>query len=182
MEKPAVTDYPVHELIRKRWSPRAFAPQMVEAEVLLSLLEAARWAPSCFNDQPWHYILAIRDNEEDFAQLLACLVEKNQRWAKAAPVLMISVGRRNFAHNGKPNPTWQHDVGLAAENICLEAVSRGLAVHQMAGIDREKIRQTYGIPADLDPVAGFAIGYPGDPEKLPRSLRKTKKPPEPVRP
>lgn len=177
MEKPAAVEHPVHELIRRRWSPRAFARRRVEADDLRSVLEVARWAPSCFNDQPWFYLLATQDQEGDFAQLLDCLVEKNQRWAKAAPVLMISVARQVFAHNGKPHPTWQHDVGLASATLTFEALSRGLFVHQMAGIDREKIKQVYNIPAQHEPVAGLAVGYPGNPDDLPEEFRDKEKEP-----
>jgi nitroreductase len=165
MEKPADVQHPIHELLRRRWSPRAFADRLVEPEALLSLFEAARWAPSSFNEQPWHFIVATRDDREEFDRVLSCLVDGNIAWAKNAPVLMISVAKLKF-DNGKPNRHAYHDVGQAAANLTLEATARGLFVHQMAGIHVEKAREALGIPEGYDPVAALAVGYPGDPEKL----------------
>jgi len=173
MENVAKTIYPVNDLIRRRWSPRAFENRPVEKEKLRQILEAARWAPSSYNEQPWTYIVATRHEPEEYDTLLACLVERNQRWAKAAPVLMISLGRRFFSQSGKPNLTWQHDVGLGSENLCLQATDLGLATHQMAGIDRDKIRKTYRIPDDVEPVAAIAVGYPGDPATLPEEFKSS---------
>jgi nitroreductase len=181
-EKPAPAQYSIHDLIRRRWSPRAFADRMVERDKIRSLLEAARWAPSCFNEQPWAYLVATKDQPEDFQQMLRCLVEKNQRWAQGAPVLMLSFAKKTFARNGHPNRTAQHDVGLASENLTLQALDLGLFVHQMAGIELEKIRQTYDVPSDYDPVAGIAIGYPGDAEKLAQDFREAEKAPRSRKP
>jgi nitroreductase len=171
MEKPAETQFPVHELIRRRWSPRAFTEQAVSADDLCSLLEAARWAPSSNNEQPWSYLVAERENRQEFDKMLNCLVESNHRWAKNAPVLMVSVARLNF-ENGQPNRHAFHDVGQASAQLTLEAVSRGLKAHQMAGILPDRIRETYGIPVGYEAVAGFAIGYAGDPHTLPEDLEK----------
>jgi nitroreductase len=184
MEKPAETQSPVHDLIRRRWSPRAFTGQTVSADDLRSLLEAARWAPSNSNEQPWFYIVAPRENPEEFERMLSCLVESNQRWAKQAPLLMISVARLDFEKNGQPNPHAFHDVGQASAQLSLEAVSRGLMAHQMAGILPDKIREIYGLPEGFESVAGFAVGYPGDAHWLPEDLEKRevaprrRKPPE----
>src|SRR5438309_679557 len=134
MTRRAATDHPVHELIAERWSPYAFADRPVSKDDLLSLFEAARWAPSSYNEQPWGYLVATRDDPEGFARLLSCLVEGNQVWAKAAPVLALGCTRLTFARNGQPNAAALHDLGLAAGNLCLEATARGLAVHQMIGI------------------------------------------------
>jgi nitroreductase len=172
MQKPAPAEHPIHELIRERWSPRAFAPTPVEPAKLLSVLEAARWAPSSFNEQPWFFLVARAENSEEYAKLLGCLIEQNQAWAKAAPVLMITVVKKTFEKNGKPNRCAAHDVGLASENMVLEAVAQGLAAHGMAGIEPEKIREAYGLPEDCDPMAGWALGYPGDPETLPPELKE----------
>jgi nitroreductase len=172
MKKTAAAGHPIHELIRERWSPRAFTDQPVEAAKLLSILEAARWAPSSFNEQPWSFLIARKEYPADFAKMLGCLMETNQAWAKAAPVLIISVARRTFDYNGKPNRTAVHDVGLATENLVLEAVSQGLAAHGMAGIDLDKIRQAYALPENCDPVAGWAIGYQGNPDTLSSDLRE----------
>ncbi|MFB6356404.1 MAG: nitroreductase family protein [bacterium] len=172
MEKFADTDYPVHQLIQRRWSPRAFSDDPVDDNQLCRILEAARWAPSCYNDQPWNFIVAKQENQEEYEAMLDCLVEGNQTWAKQAPVLMISVARLQFDHNGGDNRHALHDVGLAAENLVLQALDQGLYVHQMAGIHLDTIRDTYDIPEDHEPVAGFAIGYPGDPKDLPEDLRE----------
>jgi nitroreductase len=172
MDKPAPADHPIHDLIRRRWSPRAFAPRPVEPDKLLRLLEAARWAPSSYNEQPWAYLVASSAGPAAFAKMLDCLVEGNRAWAKAAPVLMVSVAHRTLTRNGNPNPHAWHDVGLASAMLTLQATADGLAVHQMAGILPDRVRETYGVPADWDPVAGLAVGYPGDPDSLPDPLRQ----------
>lgn len=171
MEKPAGTQYPVLDLIARRWSPRAFADRAVEPEKLRSLFEAARWAPSCFNEQPWSFLIATKDNGHEFDRLASCLVSGNL-WAAKAPVLALSVVGLDFTHNGKPNRTAQHDVGLAVENLVIQAMSLGIFVHQMAGFDTEKARELFQIPPRHDPVAMIALGYPGDPESLPAELRQ----------
>src|SRR5579885_2926677 len=111
MEKPADAAWPIEELIRRRWSPRAFAERTIEPEKLARLFEAVRWSASCYNDQPWSFIVATRDDAVEFARLLSCLVEGNQSWAARAGVLMVSVARLNFAHSGQPNRHAIHDVG-----------------------------------------------------------------------
>jgi nitroreductase len=171
MQKPAATDVPLHEFIRNRWSPRAFSDKPVAPEVLRSLFEAARWAPSSNNEQPWAYLVAAKDDSENFAKMLGVLVEFNANWAKHAPVLALSVAHLTTQRDGKPNRVALHDVGSASAQLTLEANARGLQVHQMAGFDAEKARQTFAIPPDWEPVAAMAIGYPGDPESLPEKLR-----------
>src|SRR5688572_2705801 len=118
MSKKAATDHPVHELIGARWSPYGFADRPVSREDVRSLLEAARWAPSSYNEQPWSYILATREDAQEFEKVLSCLVELNQAWAQAAPVLMLCCTKLNFARNDKPNAAAIHDLGLAAGNLC----------------------------------------------------------------
>jgi len=172
MEKKAYTKYPIHDLLRSRWSPRAFAERAVEADTLRSLLEAARWAPSSSNEQPWSFLVATKDDPAEFDRMLACLVEGNQRWASKAPVLMISVASLKFARTGKPNRFGFHDVGLAAENLTVQAVSMGLLVHQMGGFSVDKAREAYGVPDGFEPVAAIALGYTGDPNSLPDDLRQ----------
>jgi len=171
MHKPAVTDVALHELIRNRWSPRAFAEKPVPPEVLRSIFEAARWAPSSNNEQPWAYLVATNDDPENFAKMLGVLVEFNANWAKHAPVLALSVAHLKTQREGKPNRVALHDVGSASAQLTFEANARGLQVHQMAGFDTERARQTFAIPADWEPVAAMAIGYPGDPESLSEKLR-----------
>lgn len=170
LEKSAQTQYPVHDPIRKRWSPRAFSPEPVEPEKLNSLLEAARGAPSSFNEQPWSFILAIQSNQTEFNRLLSCLAEANQIWAKNAAILMLSVAKLHFEHKGKENRHAFHEVGAAAANLTLQATLLGLFVHQMAGFDPGKARKTFSIPEGYEPVAAIAVGYGGDPETLPDSL------------
>ena len=172
MQKPAVTDVALHELIRNRWSPRAFSEKTVPREVLRSLFEAARWAPSSNNEQPWAYLVATKDDPENFAKIVGVLVEFNAHWASHAPVLALSVAHLKTQREGKPNRVALHDVGSATAQLTFEANARGLQVHQMAGFDAEKARQTFAIPADWEPVAAMAIGYPGNPESLAEKLRE----------
>ena len=172
MEKPAETQYPIHDLLRRRWSPRAFSDRRVDPAIMRSLLEAARWAPSSYNEQPWSFIVATKGDPVEFGRLLSCLVEGNIQWAQHAPVLMVSVARLSFEDDGKPNRHAFHDVGLAVANLIVQATALGLVVHQMAGILPDKIRKLYGIPEGYEAVAGIALGYPGDPQSLPEGLRK----------
>ena len=159
-EKPAQTDYPINELMRRRWSPRAFEEgRPVEREKVLTLLEAARWAPSCFNDQPRRFLVFDGSNSEALERARGCL-DSGNAWALKAPVLMLSVSRETFEKNGKPNRWAQHDTGLATENLLLEAVELGLAAHPMAGYDADRARSEFGIPEGFTPIAMIAIGYP----------------------
>lgn len=172
MEKPAPNDHPIEEIIRRRWSPRAFSDRPVEREKLLSLFEAARWAPSSFNEQPWSFIVTTKDKPDEYARMLSCLVEKNQQWAQLAPVLMVSVAKLNFEKNGKPNRHAFHDVGLAMGTMLVQATALGLFVHQMAGFSVDKVREAFGVPEGFEPVAAVAIGYAADPEVLPEAFRE----------
>jgi nitroreductase len=172
MEKLAQTQYPVEEILKRRWSPRAFSERMVEREKLLSLFEAARWAASSFNEQPWYFIVTTKHNVEQHAVLLNCLVEKNQQWARLAPVLMVSVAKLNFERTGKPNRHAFHDVGLAMGNMIVQATAMDLFVHQMAGIFPDKVKEIYGIPDGFEPVAGIAVGYGADVDVLPEPFRE----------
>jgi len=171
MHKRAPTDFPVHDLIAERWSPRAFSDRSVAPDVLQSLFEAARWAPSSSNEQPWAYIVATKDDPENFAKLLSVLVPFNATWAQHAPVLALAVAKLSFEKNATPNRNAQYDVGAASAWLTVEATSRGLFVHQMAGYDHDKARQVFDIPAGWEPIAAMAIGYPGDPDSLPQPLR-----------
>ena len=171
MRKPASTDFPVNDLIRDRWSPRSFADKLVEPAVLASLFEAARWAPSCSNEQPWAYLVATRDDSENFAKMLSVLVEFNAGWAKEAPVLVLAIAGLKFHANGKPNRNAFYDVGAATALLSVEATARGLGVHQMAGFDPAKAKTVFEIPVDWEAIATLTIGYPGDLESLPQGLR-----------
>ena len=171
-DKRASTDYPIQEILAQRWSPYAFQDRPVPEADLRSLFEAARWAASSFNEQPWTYLVATQENPEQFHQLLSCLVEFNQVWAKAAPVLALGVVSRRFAHNGQVNRAAVHDLGLAAGNLLVEATARGLWVHQMLGILPDKARQIFEIPDGYEAWTGLAIGYWGDPATLPDDLQE----------
>jgi nitroreductase len=172
MTKQAETDHSVHELISGRWSPYGFSDRAVSRDDLCCLLEAARWSASSYNEQPWSYLIATRDDTEQFQRLLGCLVEGNQAWAKQASALAITVAARNFTRNGKPNAAAVHDIGLASGNISFEATARGIAVHQMIGILPDVARETFGIPDDHDAITGLAIGYAANPDALDESLRQ----------
>lgn len=182
IDKPADNQHPIQDLIKRRWSPRAFSAQAVEREKLLSLLEAARWAASCFNEQPWSFIVATKESAEEYERLLGCLVESNARWARQAPVLMLSVARLNFERNAKPNRHAFHDVGQAAASLTLQATALGLVVHQMAGFDIAKARERFSIPEGYEPVAAIAVGYQGDASSLPEDLREKEVAPRTRRP
>ena len=173
MQNPAITQVPIDALIAKRWSPRAFdVTKPVSQAQIIALLEAARWAPSCFGDQPWRFI--VWDKNTDAAawqQALECLVPSNQTWAKNAPVLVLSCHDTLFSHNGKPNRFAAYDTGAAAENLCLQATSLGLMAHQMGGFDSAKTRETFAIPAQYELMAMLAVGYEGDANQLPDDLK-----------
>ncbi len=172
MTRLAHTDYPIHDLLRQRWSPRAFADRLPDSATVLRLLEAARWAPSSFNDQPWAFLTARRDQPTEFALLLDTLIEFNRSWAQTAAVLAVTVARSAFAHNGQPNRHAWHDIGLAVSQLTLQATAEGLFVHQMAGILPDRARELLLIPPGWEPVSALAIGYPGDPNGLPEGLRQ----------
>jgi len=172
MPNDASPDHPIEELLAKRWSPYGFADRSVSEADLRSLFEAARWAASSYNEQPWRFIVATRENAKEFERLLSCLVEGNQGWAKSVPVLALGVVSLHFSRNQKPNRVAVHDLGLAAGNLTVEATARGLAVHQMAGILPEEARELYQIPEGFEAVTGIAIGYAADPKQLPEELKK----------
>lgn len=173
-KKPAITQVPVDPLIGQRWSPRAFdGERRLEPSEVLSLLEAARWAPSCFNDQPWRFMVCNRaDDEAGWQKLLGCLTERNQLWASNAPLLLLATAVPNFGHNDKPNRWHQYDTGAASENICLQAAAQGLAAHQMGGFDADKARAAFGIPEAVDLMAVIAVGHPGAVDQLHEDFRE----------
>jgi nitroreductase len=168
MKKPAITQVPVQETIAERWSGRAYdANKKVSAEQTLALLEAARWAPSCYGDQPWRFI--VWDKHADAASWqkgFDCLMPGNQAWVKDASLLLLSTANSLFNHNGQPNRWGQYDSGAAAENLCLQAASMGLMAHQMGGFDADKARQVFAIPEQYALMAMIAVGYPSDISKL----------------
>lgn len=163
----------IHPLLAERYSPHAFQDRPVPEEALVRLLEAARWAPSSFNEQPWRFLVGRRsDGSGTWEQIFATLAEGNQAWAQHAPVLVLAAAKRTFAFNGEENPHAWHDVGLAMAQLTVQATREGLGVHQMAGFDGEQARERFGIPEDLEPVSVTAVGYPGDPSQLTEELRE----------
>jgi len=170
--KEARPDHPIQELFVKRWSPCAFSDRPVPDDDLRSLFEAARWSASSYNEQPWRYIVATTTDLEGFERLLSCLVEGNQPWARAAPVLALGCTSLNFARNGRTNKAAEHDLGAAGACLSLEATARGLVVHQMTGILPDRARELYRIPDDFRPLTGLAIGYLGDPNTLPEKYKE----------
>lgn len=179
-DKPTPTAYEVHELITRRWSPRAFAPTPVPDGVLAQLFEAARWAASSSNAQPWRFLLT-RAGEASFQKLHSCLSRGNQPWTERVPVLLLGVTDTVFAAKGdKPardNPTAKHDLGLAAANLALQATALGLYVHPMAGFDQDKVREVFAIPSPYEPVTVTAIGYLADLDTLSEADREREEAP-----
>ncbi len=177
--KRATPDHPIHELLAARWSPYGLDPRPLPDGALRSLFEAARWAASSYNEQPWRYLVATRGDEAAFADLLSCLVEPNQQWARNASALVLTVASTTFQRNGQPNAVARHDIGLASANLTVEATARGLVVHQMGGILPDRARELYGIPGGFEPVTALAIGYPADPATLPETVRERDTAPRP---
>jgi nitroreductase len=171
MKKPAPTEQPVHPLIRERWSPYWFDGRALDESDLRAILEAARWAPSAYNEQPWSFIVAKRDDATEHERMVSCLVEGNRTWAREAPVLILGLTRRRFRRTEEANATCEHDLGLAAATLSLEATARGIFVHQMSGIEPERIREAYAIPDDVTPLTALALGYCAAPSAVPERYR-----------
>ena len=166
MSKLAQTDYPIHPILQRRWSSRAFAERAVEPEKILSILEAARWAASSLNEQPWSFIVATKENPAEFAKMLDCLNEGNQQWAKRAPVLMMVVTKQFLDRDHSPNWAAFHDIGLALGNFSAQATALDLHLCIMGSINRAKTGQVYHLPQGYEPVVAVALGYLGDPDSL----------------
>lgn len=162
----------IHPIIARRWSPRSFAGERpVETDKLRSCIEAARWAPSCYGDEPWRFIICDKSaHPEAWQRLLSCLAPKNREWAVNAPVLMLVSAATRF-RNGKPNRWGEYDTGQAAMSLCLQATALGLATHQMGGFDVTAVREAFGIPEEYTPMAALALGYPAEADRLPEAFR-----------
>lgn len=160
------------EPILHRWSPRAWADRQVPAEDLKRAFEAARWAASSYNEQPWRFIVGRR-GDATFQKILDSLVPFNQDWAKHAPVLILSVASKHFARNSQINRHSWHDTGAAMANFSAQLTALGLHAHSMAGFDHEKAQAAFNIPDDFDTVAVTAVGYQGEPDNLPEGMRKS---------
>lgn len=164
MQKPAITQVPIDPILANRWSGRAYdASKSVSKEQIIALLEAARWAPSCFGDQPWRFVVWDKQTDnKSWQKAFDCLAPANQAWVKDTSVLMLVCADTLFNHNQKPNRWGQYDTGAAAENICLQASSMGLMAHQMGGFDSDKAREAFAIPEQYIPMAMLCVGYAAD--------------------
>lgn len=162
----------IHPLLEKRWSPRAFAPQPIEEEKIEALFNAARWAASAMNEQPWRFIYALKGESGRYNKLFRCLVEFNREWVKTAPLLVMTLVKTNYEKNDKPNNWATHDLGLAIGNLTTQASALDLYVHNMGGFSIEKAKELFDLPPGLEPVTMIAAGYLGDPDQLTGDLRK----------
>lgn len=158
----------IEPIFYERWSPRAFASKPVDKETILTVLEAARWAPSSMNEQPWYFLVGW---QKDFDLFLSCLVKENQIWAKNAACLILVLYKKNFSNTGKENPTAAFDAGLAVMSLILQAHKLGLATHPMAGFQKEKTIELLKVPKDYEPICFIALGYLGDKSLLNESLQ-----------
>ena len=172
MEKRAETQTPVLEAIGRRWSPRAFTERPVEPEKLLCIFEAAQWAPSSRNEQPWAFIVATHEDAKNYEALLGVLVEFNSAWARKAPVLILTLAHTQLEKEGTPNRHGFYDLGQSVANLILQATSLDLMAHQMGGFNVEAARERFAVPAGWEPVSMIAMGYPGEPASLPEHLRE----------
>src|ERR687898_247060 len=167
---------PINPLILNRWSPRSMTGEEIDNEEIMSLFEAARWAPSSYNNQPWRFIYAKRNNTESWNKLFDLLYEGNKVWAKNAAALVVVISRKNFEYNEKPSVTHQFDAGAAWENLALEAVDLGIATHAMEGFDHQKAKNNLGIPESYNVMAMIAIGKRGPKENLTPKLQEAEFP------
>jgi len=172
-QKMARTAEPIHELMGGRWSPRAFdRDKRVDHRQLVALLEAARWAPSCFGDQPWRLVIADRSADEAaWQQLFECLTPKNRQWADNAPLLVLACAWPQFRHNGESNRWAGYDTGAAVMSLCLQAHAMELATRQMGGFDPERVKSAFALPAQAVPMTVIAIGYQAGHEVLAGDFR-----------
>ena len=160
------------KVIPRRYSAIAFSKREPDQKTLEQLFEAARWAASCFNEQPWRFIFALQKDTAAFERILNCLAAPNQKWAKMAPLLMITIARSGFTKNESPNRHAWYDLGQAISQLALQAADLGLSIHQMAGFDSQKAQQELKIPQAYEAVAAAALGYPGQIEELEPDLQK----------
>ncbi|MDZ7807277.1 MAG: nitroreductase family protein [Gracilimonas sp.] len=171
--KKANTEYDIHEIIQERWSPRSFSVREIKPELIRKLFDATRWAPSSFNEQPWRFIYARKEEPEQFEKLYRVMGEFNQNWAGDAPMLILTILKEKFSKNSKPNRVAKFDLGAAMAYFTFEATRHDLYVHQMAGIDQEKARKIFDIPEGYKAVTMAAVGYKGVPDDLEGDLRET---------
>ncbi len=172
--KEANTDFEIHPLLKKRWSPRAFNDKAVTKEQLQRIFEAARWAPSGFNQQPWKFILGMK-GDETYQKIFDCLVAFNQLWAGNAPVLILSCGRKVMNDREDINPSYHYDVGQAVAHMSIQAMNEGLHMHQMGGFEKDVAVRKFNIPATYKPLTVISLGYIGNPAMLPERMQKSEK-------
>ena len=176
MKKPAANEYPINNLTRERWSPRAFSDKPVGMRHVASLLEATRWAPSAMNEQPWRLMVGHK-GDPTWDKILETLVEGNKVWAGNAPLLMLVIGQTQYIRNNRNNDWYAYDTGQAIAHLSIEATNQGLLMHQMGGFDKEKARELFEIPEESEPLVVIALGYYGDLNTLPEDLQKREETP-----
>lgn len=181
MENLAETHYPIHDLLRRRWSPRAFSSQPIEDDKLLSLFEAARWSPSSGNSQPWAFVIARRDDQDSHRRLVETLTGRNPLWAEHAPTLVLAAAKVP-AQPGVTSRYAYYDLGQAVAQLAVQASALGLFVRQMGGFDARRAAELFELPDDYEPVTVIAVGYRGEAEALPEDMRVRETAPRTRRP
>ncbi|HNW89492.1 MAG TPA: nitroreductase family protein [Bacteroidales bacterium] len=162
----------VADAIKQRYSPLAFTDEIPCEEIIMHLFDAARWAPSAFNEQPWRFIYTTKEAPEKYDKLFDCLVDANKEWAKTASVLILVLAKRNFSHNNKPNYFHMYDTGMAFENLIIRASEMNIFVHQMGGFSQEKARENFKISEEYSVISVAALGYEGDTRVLSDQLQQ----------
>lgn len=175
VKKSNPVDYKVLDVIEKRWSPRAFSDKLIAKQDILTMLEAARWAASAFNEQPWRFIVAPKDQSKDYEKALSCLRKGNQSWAINAPLIILTVVKTTFSNTGGENKNARYDLGQAVSALVLQAAKLDIYAHQMAGIYPEKVKEKYHLSDEHEAVTAIALGYLGDLEQLPADLQEREK-------
>lgn len=175
--KTARTEIDIMQLLKNRWSPRAYKDKPIDREKLIRMFEAARWSASCFNEQPWRFIIGERGKDDSFEKLFSTLKEGNKVWCKNVPLLFLIAGKKTFTHNDKHNAHAIYDCGQAAAYITIQALEDNIYVHQMAGFEAEEAIDLFSIPDDFTPITVCAAGYLGDADTLPENLEKNEKAP-----
>jgi nitroreductase len=181
-DRTAEPDHPIHALIAQRFSPRAFADKAIDQETLQAIFEAARWAPSAFNAQPWSFIVARREDEQAFEKALSMLNEGNRRWANKAAALVLVMTKTHDPEAGHSYTHGRHDVGIATGFLMLQALEHGVYSHAMAGIRRDAIAEEYALPEEWEPITALALGHLGDASELPEDLEERERAPRTRRP
>jgi len=165
----------IHELLEKRYSPKAFDDKSIEQEDLIKFLEAARWSPSSMNEQPWRFIVGVKNQDETHDKIYDTLADGNKLWAKNAPVLILTIASNFYQRNGEPNKHAGYDLGQAIANLTFQATALGLYVHQMGGFSAQKAKELFDIPEGFTPMTVVAIGHLGNSEDLPEKVRPADK-------